>query len=124
MTIRLGKEFHTTGLAEFPQEVYDLRSIELKLLETYTAERECHLEVAVGLANHLQQRLQSRDIRALGDVGNGRLVGIVVVIIMVCTNVEETIPAQMDNLMDFEIEANGFHVIYSLTVYYLMVFSN
>ena len=55
------------------------------------------------LLNHLADGVQCRHITALSNVTDATFVLVVIVIIMVGTDVEETVTLQMDNLMYFEI---------------------
>ena len=58
---------------------------------------------------HLDECLQGRHIAALGDVGDGTLVLVVIVVVMVATDVEETVALEMDYLVNLKIKTNLFH---------------
>ena len=55
------------------------------------------------LVNHIVQGIECRHIAALGDIGDATFVLVVVVVIMIGTDIEETITLQMNNLMYLEI---------------------
>ena len=103
MTIGLCKELYTTGLVEFLQFLKNLRGMHFKLFHTNTRKRECHLEELTVLLNHGKKRVEGRHIAALGCLSDGTLVLVIVVIVMVGTDIEETIAFQMGYLMDFKI---------------------
>ena len=103
VAIGLGEELHATGLVEFLQLFEYLRGVHLQLFDTRSRKRECHLECLAVLLNHLLQGVQGRHVGALGDVGDGTFVLVVVVVIMVGTDVEETVALEMNNLMYLKI---------------------
>ena len=103
MRVRLGQEFYTTGLVQFLQLGNDLRSVELQLLNTRTREREGYLEVVAMLLNHVADSRQCGHVAAVGNVGDATLVLVVIVVIMIGTDIKETVALQMDNLMYLEI---------------------
>ena len=75
----------------------------LQLLDSSTRQREGHLEILAVLLNHLQQGIQCRHIRTLCNVADTTLVLIVIIIIMISTDIKETVSLQMDNLVYLEI---------------------
>ena len=103
MGIRLGEELHASRLVELLQFVKYLRSVYLQLFHADAGDRECAFEVAFAVLDHLLQCIEGRHIGAFGDVVDGALVLVVVVIVMVGTDVEEAIALQMYDLMYFEI---------------------
>ena len=74
-----------------------------QLLDTNTRQRESHLEVLAIIANHVADGIQGRHITALGNVTDTTLVLIIIIVIMIGTDIEETIALQMNNLMYLEI---------------------
>ena len=46
---------------------------------------------------------QCRHVAAVGNIGNAALVLVIVIVVMIGTDIEETITLQMDNLMYLEI---------------------
>ena len=49
------------------------------------------------------QGIECRHVRTLSDVGDATLVLVVIVVIMIGTDIEETVTLQMNNLMYLEI---------------------
>ena len=103
MTVGLCKELHATGLRHLLQLCDHLGCMVLQLLDARTRQREGHLEEVAILLNHVVQDVQRRHIAAVGDVGDATLVLVVIVVIMVGTDIEETVTLQMNNLMYLEI---------------------
>ena len=101
--IRFGKKFHTTCLGKLLYLLYYFRCILFQTLYAHTRKAECHLEVTVAVFYHLQQRVERRNVASLHNICNAAFVFVVVVIIMIGSNVEETITTQVYNLMYLEI---------------------
>lgn len=80
----------------------------LQLLYTHARQRECHLEVIAMLLNHVVKRIEGRHVRTLYDVANGTFVLVEIIVIMVGTDIKETIPLEMYDLMYLKIKANLF----------------
>ena len=53
--------------------------------------------------DHIVESVQCRHIAALGNVGDATLVLVVIIIVMIGTDIEETVALQMNNLMYLEI---------------------
>ena len=53
--------------------------------------------------NHITDGRQCRHVAAVGNIGNAALVLVIVIVVMIGTDIEETIALQMDNLMYLEI---------------------
>ena len=75
----------------------------LQLLHAYARERESHLEEARMLLQHFAQSLESRHIRAVSHISDETLVLVVVLVIVVCADIKETIALQLYVLMYLEI---------------------
>ena len=103
VAVGLGEELHATSLVQLLQLLDNLRGVHLQLLNTCTGEREGHLEVVAVLLDHLLQRVQGWHITTLCDIGDATLVLVVVIVIMIGTDIKETISFQMNNLMYLEI---------------------
>ena len=103
MRVRFGQELYTARLVHSLKFLENLRCVHLKLLNTCTRKAECNLEELAVLVNHIVQGIECRHIAALGDIGDATLILVVVVVIMIGTDIEETITLQMDNLMYLEI---------------------
>lgn len=103
MRVRLGEKLHATRLVELLQLLEHLRRMHLKLLNAYARQRERHLEEIAVLLDHLADGVEGGHVRALHGVVNATLVLVVVVIIMVGTDIKETVTFQMDDLMYLKI---------------------
>ena len=103
MRVRLGEELYTTRLVEFLQLLDDLWSVELQLHNACTRQREGNLEILAMFLNHVADSCQGGHVRTVGDIGDAALVLVVVIVVMIGTDIEETIALQMDNLMYLEI---------------------
>ena len=103
MAIGLCKELHTACLVHLLQFLNDLRGVHLQLLDARTRQGEGHLEILAVLLDHVVERVECGHITALGNIGDATLVLVVIIIIMIGTDVEETVALQMDNLMYLEI---------------------
>ena len=103
MRIWFGKKFHAAGLVHGLQLFDNLRGVHLQLLNAHSRQRERHLEVAIALPDHFLERVESRHVRSLHDVINASLVLVIVVIIMVRADIEESIPLEMYDLMYLEV---------------------
>ena len=103
MAVRLCEELHATGLVELLQFLKHLWSVHLELFDACSGERECHLEVLAVVANHIMQHIECGHVRTLGDVADATLILVVIVIIMVGTDIEETVTFEMNDLMYLKI---------------------
>ena len=103
MAVRLSKELHATCCSQSAQEVEHLGSILLNEFQRNTADAEGHLESLPVLFNHVEHCLQSRSVAFLEEFVDDALVLIVVVVIVVGTDVEETIALEMYGLVYLEV---------------------
>ena len=103
MGIWFSEKFHTARVVEFLQEFNHLRSVVFKLLNGAARERDGALEVAAIALSHFDERVESRHIRVVGSFSDRARVLVVVIIIMVCADIEETIALEMDVLVYLEI---------------------
>ena len=74
-----------------------------QLLNAGTRQRESHLEILSILPDHVMEGIQCRHITALGNICDATLVLVIIIIVMIGTDIEETVTLQMDDLMYFEI---------------------
>ena len=109
MGIGLAAELAATGCNQFAYAVEELRAVHLELLHGNTRNRESYLELLFGSLNHLQQHLGCRDIALICQALQDFFVGIIVIIVMVCTDIVETIFLQTEGLMYLKQQTNGFH---------------
>ena len=91
------------SVVEFLKLGYHLRGMQLKLLETNSGKRKGNLEIVAVFFYHVKERIERRHIRTLGYFAYASVVLIVVIIVMVCSNVKETVSLQMDYLVYFKI---------------------
>ena len=103
MGIGLGEEFYAAGVVELLQEFDDLRGVVFELLDGTAGERDGALEVAAILLGHVDEGIEGGDVRAFGRLADGAGVLVVVVVVVVGTDVEETIALEMDVLVNLKI---------------------
>ena len=75
----------------------------LQLLDACSRQREGNLKELAVLLDHVVEGVQRRHVAALGNVGNATLILVVIIIVMIGTDVKETVALQMNNLMYLEI---------------------
>ena len=103
MAVGLGEEFHAAGLIEFLQQLDDLGGVLLQQFDGAAADGEGDLEgFAIGLG-HLEEGLESRDVRTFCGFCDAALVLVVVEIVVVLTDLEEAIALEMYILVNLEI---------------------
>ena len=73
------------------------------MLNGAARERDGAFEVAAIALSHFDERVECRHIRIVGCFSDRARVLVVVIIIMVCADVEETIALEMDVLVYLEI---------------------
>ena len=67
-------------------------------------EREkAHFEIVAILVRHFDERLEGRDVGMLCCLGDGTLVFVVIVVVVVCADVEEAIAFEVDILVNLEV---------------------
>ena len=74
-----------------------------ELFDGATGKADGTLEVLSITFGQLDKSLQGRDVGTVGGLGDGALVFVVVVLIVVGTDVEETVALQMDILVNFKV---------------------
>ena len=105
------KEFYATGSHEFLQEVDEFRNVLLKLLDGSAADRESNLKLLAVVLNDVEQHLSCRDVRIAGNASDYFVVVEVVEIVVVVTDIEETIFFQAIWLVYMKIKTNSFHCV-------------
>ena len=103
MRIRLCKKLYASGIIELLEFLKHLWSMQLQLLNTYTRKRESHFESLSILAYRLLDGIESRHIAALCYIGDSTFVLVIVIVIMISSDIKETISFQMDNLVYLKI---------------------
>ena len=109
MGVRLCEELDASRLVELLEFLQHLRCVHFELLYAYAGEREGHFEILAVLLGHFEEGAQCRHIGTFGDVGDKALVLVVVVIIMVGTDIEETVTFEMNDLVYLKIKTYRFH---------------
>ena len=118
MGIGFGKELAATGVVQLVQQFDDGRRVNLKLFQSHAGDGQSHLEGTSGILHHSNQRVQRRDVGAFGNLIDAVFVGIIIVIIVVVADVEETVTFQMDDLMYLKVKTDCSH-FYSFCFRYL-----
>ncbi len=111
MGIGLREEFHASGVGKFLHRLDEFRHILLKLLQSRSTDRESHLEAVAILLNHVEQHLVGGQVRPVRDARDNVIVGKVVVIVVVVTDIKETVILEPERLMYLEIETNNSHIV-------------
>ena len=106
MVIGLAEELHAAGLGQCAEAVDDLRSVAVELLERRTSDGEGDLELALLLLDSIEKDLVHGEVALLGDPLQDGPVGVVVIVVRVLSDIEETIEAQPCGLMDLEIQTD------------------
>ena len=112
MRIRFSQELATARFAELTQQVYNSRRMYLQLLQCHAGDGESHFKRTSGILHHFNQGVQCRDIRAFGYIIDTGFIGIIIVVIMIGTDIKETVTFQMNNLMYFKIKTDSSHFYY------------
>ena len=94
MCVRLAEKLHRTCVNKFLETVNHLRRILLQLLQKDSRNRECDLELTICVLYHLQQSPVRWQITVVCKIPHRVLVGKVIIVIMVRTNLEETVSFQ------------------------------
>jgi len=103
VAVGFGKEFHTTGLVEFVKEFEHLGAILFEEFDGSAGEGESALEIVAILVRHFDERLEGRDVGMLCRLGDGTLVFVVIVVVVVGADVEEAIAFEVDILVNLEV---------------------
>ena len=109
MGIGLAQELHAAGGGEFFHRVDELGHILLKLLQRATANGKRHLEFLAVRLNHVEKHLVGGQVTATSNARDDVIIGKVIIVIMVVTNVEEAVGLQAERLVYLKIETNRFH---------------
>ena len=112
MGIRFCQEFAAAGVVQLMQEVQNGRSINLQLFQCHTRDGEGDFKSSSRIFDHFQQSCQCRNIRMFGHITDTGFIGVVIIIIVVSANVEETITFQVNNLVYFKIKTNRSHFLF------------
>ena len=125
MTVGLGQELHTACLRQRAEKFEHFGCVLLDKLQRNAADTEGYLEGLAVLLDHVEHRLQRRLVALLRQFGNDALVLVVVVVVMVRADVEETVALEVDGLVYLKVKANGFHRLMSLcVVLYMVIYGN
>ena len=103
MGIGLGEKLYTAGFVELLEEFDDLGRVVFELLDGAAGERESAFEVAwIGFC-HLYEGFKCGNVGAFGCFTDGARVFVIIVVIVVRADVEETVTLQVDVLVYLEI---------------------
>ena len=103
MAVRFGQKFDTARLVELIEEFEHLGAVLFQQFDGRAGEGEGALEIVAVVVGHLDEGIEGGDVAVFGRLGDGALVFVVVVIVVVGADVEETIALEVDVLVDFEI---------------------
>ena len=104
--VGLAQELHAAGGGQVLERVDKLGHILLNLFQCGAADRESHLETLAVLGNHLEQRGAGGQVGAACNARDDVVVGKVVVVIVVVTDVKKPVILQPEGLVYLEIKTN------------------
>ena len=107
--VRFGEKFDAARAIELIEELKHFGGVLFEELNGRAREREGAFEVAAVAFGHFDQGVERGDVAAFGRFGDGALIFVVIVVVMVGADVEEAVALEVDILVYFEIEADGFH---------------
>ena len=103
VAVRLCEELDTACSHQLTQKFKHLRSVLLNEFQRDAADAESYLEGFAVLCNHVEHRLHGRLVALFCQFCDDAFVLVVVVVIVVGTDVEETIALEMYRLMYLEV---------------------
>ena len=103
VAVGFGKELYATGLVEFVEEFEHLGAILFEEFDGSAREGESALEIVAIAVRHLDECLEGRDVGMFGSFGDGTLVFVVIVVVVVRADVEEAIAFEVDILVNLEV---------------------
>ena len=103
MTVGFCKELNATGSHQLPEEFEHFGSVLLDEFERDAADAKCHLEGFAVFVNHVEHCLQGWLVALFCQFGNDALVLVVIIVIVVGTDVEETITLEVYRLVYLEV---------------------
>ena len=109
MRVWLGQELAASRIIELVQQVDYGRRMDFQLLQCHTGNGQSHLERTVRVLHHFNERIQGGNIRAFSNFIYTCLISIIIIVIMICTDIKETITFQMYNLMYLKIKTDSSH---------------
>jgi hypothetical protein len=104
------QKFNTIGLCQLAEAVNDFGCMHFQLVEGNTRNGEGDFEFSFVGLNHFQQQFIGRQEGFMHHLLQNAFIAEVVVIIMIVTNIEETISFEPKRLMNLEVEADGLHI--------------
>jgi len=103
VAVGLSQEFHATRLVEFIEEFEYLGAVLFEEFDGRTREGESALEIVAIAVRHFDESFERRDVGVLGRFGDGTLVFVVIVVVVVRADVEEAIAFEVDILVNLEV---------------------
>ena len=97
------EELYTAGGCQPPEEVEHLWSVLLDEFQRNAADAKGYLEGFAVFLNHVEHCLQGRLVALFEELVNDALVFVVVVVVVVCADVEETVALEMYRLVYLEV---------------------
>ena len=96
MSICFGQEFNITRCSQFLEAVDYFRRLNLHLFQSQTGNRECNFKFASTCFDHFQNCLISRQVAAFSYAAHNFFVLEVIIVIMVASNIKETVSFQAE----------------------------
>ncbi len=111
MAVGLSEEFYATRLVEFFKEVENFGRVVFEEFESGTADADCALKETTVSLSDFDQSLKSGDVALFCGLSDGALVLVIIIVIMIGTDIKETIALEMDILVNLEVQTNCLHNI-------------
>ena len=109
MCVCLRKKLNLTCFRQLPETIQHLRCIKFELFHGYPRDGEGNFKLASMFLDQLQHQCIGRQVTFLSHFMKDRLIGVIIIIIMIIPDIEESISSEPKGLMDLEIETNGSH---------------
>ena len=99
MAVGLGKELDAPGLGHSLEALDDLRRIDLELVEHCATDREGDAELALELLEKVEKYVIGGQVACVRQLVDVALVGVVVIIVVVVSDIEESVSTELDRLV-------------------------
>src|SRR4030042_5383102 len=103
MCIGFCEEFHRTCSSQLFKTFKDIRCVEFKLVQCYSGNGKCNLKPSLIFFYHFKQNLIGRQITFISYLSQDAFVGIIIIIVMFISNIEESVSSETEGLMNLKI---------------------
>lgn len=109
--IGFSKDFHAARVYQFLEALQNIWCVLHHLFDKDAGKREGHLELAIVSLDELQEQRVHGQIALVRHLQHDGPVGIIVLVHVVVTNVEERVMPEPVGLMNLKVETDGRHLI-------------